>query len=315
MQYASRYATKERTIAGILLVCVTVSIWGITFVSTKYLLRSFSAFEILLVRFIAAYLGLWALRPKPLHLARRRDEFLFFCAGLTGVTVYQYMENIAISFTSASNVSIIVSICPIFTALFAQIFFKEKHLTAWFLLGFVLAITGVALVSFNGAVVLHVSPKGDLLALAAAVSWGFYSLCVSKINRLSLDSIMVTRRIFFWAVIWMLPIALFGALHPENGVASLNLDAAANAVRWKNPLNWINLLFLGWGASAFCFAAWTLACRYLGTVRATVGIYVIPAVTIVFAFFALGERITLMGALGAALTVAGLLLSNRRTRQ
>ena len=304
-----RYATKEKTIIGIVFAALTVFLWGITFVSTKYLLRSFSAFEILLARFVLAYIALWALRPKPLHIARK-DEWLFIFAGLTGVTVYQFMENVAISYTSASNVSIIVSICPIFTAIIAQIVLKEKHLTPLFIVGFFVAIVGIAFVSFNGVVVLRLSPKGDLLALAAAISWGFYSLFVSKINLLNLDSIMATRRMFFWAIVCMLPIALFGAVqgNPQSG-AYINLDMATNISRWQNPLNWLNLLFLGWGASAFCFAAWNIACDRLGTVRATAGIYLIPVITIIFAFFVLGERISLMGAIGAALTICGLFLS------
>ncbi|MBQ7159441.1 MAG: DMT family transporter [Treponema sp.] len=303
---------KSKTIVGLVFAVFTIFIWGITFVSTKYLLRSFSALEILLARFIFAYIGLWVLRPRILHVSWK-EELLFICAGLSGVTVYQFMENVAISFTSASNVSIIVSICPIFTAIIAQIVLKEKHLTIPFVLGFVLAIVGIAFVSFNGAVVLHLNPKGDLLALAAAVSWGFYSLFVSKINLLGLDSIVATRRIFFWAVFFMIPLAVYGILqgNPDSSTA-MTFDAVINADRWKNPLNWLNLLFLGWGASAFCFAAWNIACDRLGTVRATAGIYLIPVVTIVFAFFALGERISLMGGIGAALTIAGLFLSEQK---
>lgn len=309
----ARYLTKEKTMVGIVFAALTVFIWGITFVSTKYLLRSFSALEILLARFVFAYIGVWLLRPRALHLQSHKDEWLFVCAGLAGVTVYQFMENVAISFTSASNVSIIVSICPIFTAIIAQIFLRERHLTVWFVVGFFIAIVGITCVSFNGVVVLHVSPKGDLLALGAAVSWGFYSLFVSKINQLELDSIQATRRIFFWAIVCMIPLAVYGA-HNGNAEAStaITLDAATNAARWKNPLNWLNLLFLGWGASAFCFAAWNIACDRLGTVRATLGIYLIPVVTIVFAFFALHERISVMGAVGALLTIAGLFVSERK---
>ena len=90
---------------------------------------------------------------------------------------------------------------------------------------------------------------------------------------------------------------------------SVILDPAFNESRFANPLNWLNLGFLGLGASAFCFAAWNIACEKLGTVRATVGIYLIPVVTIIFAFFALGEKISLMGAVGAVLTIAGLFVS------
>ncbi|MBQ8678642.1 MAG: DMT family transporter [Treponema sp.] len=310
---------KKSSLVGLIFASLSVFMWGITFVSTKYLLRSFSAFEILVLRFFLAYLGLWILRPKSLHLEDKKNEIYFALAGFSGVTAYQFMENMAISYTSASNVSIIVSICPIFTAIFSQIFLKEKHLTPTFLLGFLLAIFGIALVSFNGVVILHLSPKGDLLALGAAVLWGVYSVCVSKINALGLDSIQATRRIFLWALLFMIPIGLFSIMTlgtfpvstPDFKIPgiSLLLDSEFNHFRFLNPLNWLNLAFLGLGASAFCFAAWNIACERLGTVRATVGIYLIPVVTIIFAFFALGENISLMGAIGAVITIAGLFVS------
>jgi drug/metabolite transporter (DMT)-like permease len=310
---------SQRSVIGFVLAFFTIFVWGITFVCTKSLLNDFSALEILVIRFVFAYTALWILCPHMLHLERRRDELLFCAAGLCGVTVYQFLENAAIMFTSASNVSIIVAICPIFTALTAQIFLHEKHITPLFITGFLIAITGVALVSFNGAAAFHFSPKGDLMALAAAVSWGFYSLFVSKINALGCRSLAATRRIFFYALVWMIPLTLYGTFaagSAGNKGFLVTFDAAVNAARFANPVNWMNLLFLGVVASALCFAAWNTACRTLGTVHATVGIYLIPVVTIIFAYFALGEKITLMGAAGAVFTICGLVVSglNRKKR-
>ena len=74
----------------------------------------------------------------------------------------------------------------------------------------------------------------------------------------------------------------------------------------------MNLGFLGFLASALCFTAWNAACERLGTVRATIGIYMLPAITILFAWFFLGERLTAIGALGAGLILAGVILSERR---
>jgi Permeases of the drug/metabolite transporter (DMT) superfamily len=309
-----------RTITGIVLAAFTIFIWGITFVCTKALLKDFSALEILIIRFVLAYGSLWIMCPHALHLEHKKDDLLFFAAGLCGVTVYQFLENTAILFTSASNVSIIVAICPIFTALTAQIFLHEKHITPFFVFGFFIALAGVALVSFNGAVKLHFSPKGDLMALAAAVSWGFYSLFMSKINALGYRSLAATRRIFFYALVCMVPLVAFGALSPlakAYPAFEVLFRPADNAARFSNPVNWGNLLFLGVAASALCFAAWNTACRILGTVNATVGIYLIPVVTILFAFLALHERITLMGLAGAVCTICGLIVSGLRikTRQ
>lgn len=299
---------------GIFLACVSVFIWGITFVSTKSLLNDFSAFEILIVRFLAAYLGLLAMRPRRLALKSRKENVLFALAGLTGVTLYQLFENIAISFTTASNVSIIVSICPMFTAIAARIFLKEKCITRNFIAGFAIAISGVALVSFNGNAELHFSPKGDLLALLAGICWGFYSLFVSKINSMKYDIICSTRRIFFFALVFMVPLVFAGSAAEETSSVFVNTDIASNVKRFSSLANWGNLLFLGLMASAGCFSLWNEACKILGTVKVSAGIYMIPVVTVVFAFIFLGEKLSLMGILGAAMTVCGLFISSWKKR-
>ena len=291
---------REQKLFGYILAAACVFFWGITFVCTKYLLRTFTPLEILFYRFIAAYIGLWLLRPKFEKIAIR-DNILFALAGFTGVILYQLFENIAINYTNASNVSVIVSICPLFTAIFSQIFLKEKHLSLWFIIGFVISITGVTLVCFNGNSVLEFNPKGDFLALFSAICWGFYSVVISIINRKNYDQICSTRRIFFFAVLMMIPLMLF--TDQNAGVA--------NSVRFSNPLNIIYLLFLGIVASGFCFSAWNKACKIVGTVKVSCGLYLIPVVTIIFAFIALGEKITLLGALGAAITIAGLFVSEK----
>ncbi len=304
-------SAEKTSITGVLLASFCVFVWGITFVCTKVLLLQFSALEILLVRFLLAYSFLWLLYPHRVQLTERCDEWLFVLAGLTGVVIYQYGENIAMLYTSASNVSIIVSICPLFTAVVLQLFLKEHHLTRWYLAGFVLCIAGVVLITFNGSrIEAGFNPKGDLMALAASIAWAFYSLCVTCINNRGYSGIGSTRRIFFWALIWLLPVALFG-LHQQSAIARVTLDAAVNAVRFGSLKNWAALCFLGLGGSGLCFTAWNVACRKLGTARANLGVYLIPVVTIIFAQVFLGEQLSLMGAIGALLTIVGLVVSSR----
>ena len=309
---------KNRKIFGYAIAAVSIFFWGITFICTKALLKDFSALEILFFRFLAAYLGLWIIRPK-FEKIERRDNILFALAGLSGVVLYQFTENMAIHFTNASNVSVIVSICPLFTALIAQYFLKENHLNLWFLLGFLISIFGVVLVCFNGKMELQLNPKGDLLALFSAICWGFYSLFVSLINRKNYDPICATRRVFFYAVLFMIPLMVTGFLVSKSGfegsfAASMfvRIDKTLNLQRFSKPMNWVNLLFLGLIASGFCFSAWNKACEIVGTVKVSCGLYLIPVVTIIFAFFTLGEQITWLGALGAVFTITGLFISEKK---
>lgn len=303
----------KRTAAGLLCGAFSVFVWGITFICTKTLLIDFSPLEILFYRFAAAYLFLWILYPK-MDRIPLKDNLFFALAGLSGVVVYQFSENIACNLTSASNVSVIVSICPMFTAIITQIAFKEKHITPFFVLGFVIAITGIALVSLNGSTDVHLSPKGDLLALCSAACWGFYCLFVSILNRKSHNTIGSTRRIFFFAVIFMIPLVLAGMHTKDGSFMHVTFAQEINKIRLFKPLNVIYLLFLGVVASGLCFYTWNKACQIVGTVKISAGIYLIPVVTIIFAFFMLGEKITLMGLLGAALTIAGLFISGLKKK-
>ena len=302
---------SDSKVSGYILAIFSISVWGITFVCTKVLLHDFSSLEILFFRFLIAYISLLLLRPKKLN-APVKDNIYFALAGLSGVTVYQFSENIALNFTSASNVSIIVSISPLFAAILSTVFLKEKHLSIKFILGFFIAITGITFVSFNGQKSFSINPKGDLLALFSAVCWGFYSILVSIINKKGYDPVCSTRRVFFFAIIFMLPIIAVSkmcSISLED--FSTDFSTAVNSVRFSKLINWFNFLFLGVAASAFCFSAWNKACKIIGTVKATTGLYLIPVVTIFFAYIFLGEQLSLAGLTGTALTILGLVISEK----
>lgn len=301
-------------ILGYVLAVTAIFVWGVTFVSTKKLLVSFSPFEILFFRYLIAFTGLWLFHPKWQKIPLK-DNLFFALAGLSGVIVYQFAENTAVNFTTASNVSIIVSICPLFTAIFSQVFLKEKHITPWFILGFVISISGVALVSMNGKASLEINPKGDLLALLSAISWGFYSLFVSIINKKKFDPVCATRRMFFFALVFMIPIVISGLFAKEGSPVFVNVDKDLNLARFSNLKNVMSLVFLGLIASDLCFVGWNKACHIVGTVKISAGIYMIPVVTIIFATIFLKEPISLMGGIGALLTIIGLFISGKRSKE
>ncbi|WP_288621384.1 DMT family transporter [uncultured Treponema sp.] len=300
---------KKQTLPYIL-AAFCILVWGVSFICTKYLLRTFSSLEILILRFVTGYIAFCIISPKPLKTSGIKEELLFMGAGLCGITIYQFVENIAIYFTAANNVSIIVSTCPMFTAIIAAIFLHEKTITKNFVLGFVIAMTGIVLVTLNGSSEFSLSPKGDLLALGSAICWGFYSLFVSKINSLGHGNFASTRRIFFWALIFMIPLAVYGLVFGGKST-SINFCPAENTARWSDWKNILNLVILGVFASSLAFVAWNKTCKALGTVKTTAAIYMVCVVTIIFSFIFLGEKISLAGLFGTFLTILGLFISEK----
>ena len=302
---------KGNKFSGLVFAASTLIIWGITFVCTKYLSRVFSSLEILIIRFVMGFAGLWVMCPRRLTAEERTFMPYFAAAGFTGVAFYQLMENIAVTYTYAANVSIIVSASPMITAILSQLIFKERHLTLSFVTGLVLAAVGIVFVSMNSGSEIHLSPKGDFLALLSAISWGFYSIIISKLNSKGCNSIPVTRTIFLCALLIMIFVILIGKV---TGLQCLEVKSlsAENLNRFKNPFAWLNLAFLGFGASAYCFFAWSRACSVFGTVKTTACLYLLPLITVVASFLFLGERLSIIGIAGMTLTITGLYISERK---
>ena len=103
-------SAQKTKAAGHLAAIFTMLIWGTTFISTKVLLEDLSPLEILVLRFVAGYIFLWIIRPVPLKAGSLKQEGIMIVAGITGIGIYYLMENIALTLTQASNISVIVSI-------------------------------------------------------------------------------------------------------------------------------------------------------------------------------------------------------------
>ena len=278
---------------------LTILIWGTTFISTKVLLTSFQPVEILFLRFVLGFLALCLIYPRRLRLGERRQELWFAAAGLCGVTLYYLLENIALTYTLASNVGVLVSVSPVFTAMLSHFLLRREKLRPAFFAGLAVALAGVVLLSYNGSAVLKLDPRGDVLALLAAAIWSAYSLITRHISSFGYPVVQTTRRIFAYGLVFMLPALLIFGFRPS-------LEAVLE------PVNLLNLVYLGLGACALCFVTWNFAVGKLGAVKTSTYIYLVPVVTLATSALVLGEPVTPLSAVGAALTVAGLALSEHK---
>lgn len=289
-------------IKGHIYALMTIFIWGTTFVSTKILLNDFLPIEILFIRFLIGMITLMIIDPTSLKTKSIKEELTFMFAGLSGVCLYYLLENIALTYTLASNVGVIISIAPFFTALLNQLFCKdEEKLNTQFVFGFILAIIGISIISFQGQT-LRLNPLGDLLAIFAAFVWASYSLLTKKISTYGYPTIQTTKRIFIYGLIFMIPALLIFDFHFR-----INL--------FFKPVNLFHMLFLGLAASALCFVTWNQAVKILGAIKTSVYIYLVPVITCITSMLILDEKITLMTFIGMILTISGLFISQYKRKE
>lgn len=282
-----------------LIAVFVVGIWGLTFISTKVLIgNGLSPQEIFFLRFLIAYLGIWFISPRKLFADNWKDELWLLLGGVTGGSLYFFTENTALEITLATNVAFIVCTAPLLTTILSLMIYKKEKATRGLIGGSVLALVGVALVVYNGQFVLKISPLGDLLTLLAAFSWAFYSLIMKKMaNRYR--TTFITRKIFFYGVLTILPAFLFRSW--QFSLSGL-----------LQPSVLLNLLFLGVLASLICFVVWNMVLKQLGTVRASNYIYLNPLFTLVGSAAFLGERLTIMALIGAVFILGGVYLAGRK---
>ena len=291
----------RRETAGHLAAVITIIIWGTTFVSTKVLLEDFAPVDILFYRFLIGLIVLIMVHPHVPTFRSWRQEALFAGAGLCGVTLYFLLENIALTLTYASNAGMIVAVIPMITAVLAHFFLSGEKLEPRFFIGFAAAFTGLALIFFNGQMMLKLNPLGDILAAASAFVWAAYAILMKKISTFGYHTIQCTQRIFLYGLLFMVP-ALF------------LFDFRFDASPFASPANWLNILFLGAGASALCFVTWNWSVGVLGAVKTSAYIYMVPVITIAASVVILQEKLTWVAFCGGALTLAGLYISESKTK-
>lgn len=289
---------ENKIASGHLSALVTIIIWGTTFISTKILLVDFQPVEILFFRFIMGLLALLVVYPHRMKGTTLKQELTFAAAGLCGICLYYLLENIALTYTLASNVGVIISVAPFFTAILSHLLLKEEKLRANFFLGFVVAMAGIFLISFNGSK-LELNPMGDLLALLAALVWACYSILTKRISSFGYNTILTTRRVFTYGILFMIPTLFL-------------FDFKLELTRFTEPIYLFNIIYLGLGASALCFVTWNFAVKILGAVKTSIYIYMVPVITVVTSVIILREKITVMAGIGTLLTLAGLFLSESK---
>ena len=296
---------------SLIAIIICVLFWGFSFISIKITVVVFPPMSLGMLRFAIAIVFLYFIKLKlaPSEKLRLKDVPLLFAAGLTGVTLYFFFENNGVLLVSASEASIAISFIPAFTIITDWlsgkiIKLKQKRITSdkinkaepgslkgiqW--LGCFVSIAGVMLVagisfSISGSIL------GYLYMSGAVFSWVTYCF--------------LTRPLFahcsrIYIVFWQ-TVAGFIFFIPFSIMEFQNWGQASAEII-------IHLCFLGIFCSALGYLFYVNALENLGVSTCAIFINLIPVVTVIAGFFVLGDRLTLLQWLGAALVIAGVYLA------
>ena len=267
-------------------------IWGGSYLSIKVIVAELDPTLSAFYRFsIAAIILFIILKIKyPEEKILKEDRLLMALSGLTGVSMYFFFENYSVSYTSASNVAVLISSIPVFTLISQRIVFKEK-ITLLKFFGAMLSAVGIVIIiaSKEKISLFSAGTRGDLMALAAAFCWVIYNIITSKFKG-NYKSITVTTYQILWGCVFLSPALFFTKLT----VPSLKVIG--------------NTVFLAVLCSCIGYIIYIYCLEHLGATIVTTYINLQPIVTLIFAKIILKETVTLWQILGSVVIILGVFL-------
>ncbi len=215
---------------------------------------------------------------------------------LTGVTLFYYLENMAMRYTTATNASVLSNFTSVFIVLISAFLLRERlAVLEWLAMG--LAFVGAVLVSVGASRISlgGESLRGDVLMVAAGFFGAIYSIGGKRLSERH-DPLAVTTLVAAIGALFLLPLALLEGLHFD-----------------LSPRVWAYVLVLGVGAGALANLWWMVILRHTRASRAAVALLLIPVVSAALAVTLLREPLTPTIILGALLVLGGVVVVQRRT--
>ncbi|NOZ27157.1 MAG: DMT family transporter [Chloroflexi bacterium] len=289
---------RFRVYALALLVC---TLWGASFVLTKVALEELGPFAVafgrwsLAVLVFALYLPLMGYTSEVRRALHERWR-AFAWLGLVGICLFYVLQNFGLRFSTAVNVGLVINVTSIFIAILG-VWWLGERLERHAVLGIVVSFVGVSLVSLQGGRLAlgGRSWLGDGLTVLAALCAAVYSVYGKRVVAQYSPAVVTGLAALFGAV-FLLPLAMWeGWTWPIS-------------VRAQGAL-WV----LGFGSSALANLWWWKVLEQSDASRAGTYLFLIPIISTFLAVVFLGEPFTWMTALGAALVLGGVMLTQHQT--
>ena len=273
---------------------VAVAMWGISFVATKTALREISPTTLIFTRFAIGSIVLLAIVRQ---LPPRQSWPSLALMGFIGVFIHQMLQSYALTMTSAIHTGWLIAISPIWSAILAAIFLRERF-GPWKVIGLIGGTIGALIVitrgDFSPAVLQLPSTRGDLLILISTVNWSVYSVVGHPTIR-RLGPRRATSGAILFGTLMLAP--LFVIRQGWRELPSLS------------PGGWFAVLFLGIGCSALGYLFWYGALETVEVSRVAAFLHIEPLFTFVAAIGVLHESVSLTTVVGGLLVIVSVLLT------
>lgn len=280
------------TVGTLLALSITICCWASSFVGIRAGLHGYSPTHLALLRYLIASLVLalvaWI---KHMPMPRWRDVPGLALTGVVGIALYNVALNTGEVSVSAGLSSFLVNTNPILTAGLSMILLRER-LRIWGWMGILICVVGVLLISLSAGGGMHFS-LGALFVLCAALAQSIYFVW-QKPYLARYSALQCTTY-----AIWTGTLVLL--------VFSPGLVTNVQTASWSETMA---VVYLGIFPAALGYVSWAYALAHIPATRAASFLYLVPEMTIVIAWFWLGEWPTWLALLGGVIAISGVIVVN-----
>lgn len=287
---------------SVLMLLITMLIWGSTFVVTKGVAAQIPPFTLAFARVAMGTLVLlpFAVLRQRWHAgpASSTESFPWLSVaamGFVGVALYYALFNLSLLHTSAAQGALVQSSLPAVTALVAVVWLRERATTLrW--VGIALSVIGVLVISSgaegNGDDRVFL---GNVLMFLTCICWGIYTSLAKRAA--GFDPMHVTVGVTGAGALMLMPFSIWELANggwPELGVRG-----------------WLAVVYLGVLASGFAYLFYNSALQHMDASQAGVYTNLIPVVGVVSGIVLLGEPLSARAIVGGCVVLVGVWLTTR----
>lgn len=296
---------SRNRVIGVLAASLGPIIWGVSFISIKYLVVYLSATIIALFRYTLATMVLFGIDAisKTRCSIDKKDTKKLIVSSLLGLVLVLFCTINSVARIPASIVGIINGGIPIVTLLTDVIIFRRST-TKTMSFAFLLSFLGIGLTVFEGSSMTEGSQfaLGTIFMFVGVICWVAYTYMTAPLlDKYSQISVLKWQSLY--ATIILLPMGLRDIVKLENGLAI-----------FSRPETWGHLLFMGIAASAMAYCLFNIGIQYLGNSTASVFMNFTPITTMIGGYLVFSESLTISKIIGLVLVIISVFMVNKDSK-
>ncbi len=262
--------------------------WGSSYLLMKIGLGGISPYTIIALRFGIAFIAVALLFAKRLKNTTKKIIMHSALLGLMLFGLFAFLLH-GMQSTTASNAGFLTSTTVVFVPIFNALIIKKMPARP-VIAGCLVTLTGIALLSLQGSLVLH---SGDALCLIGAVSYAFYIILTDVYSKKE-EGLLLG--------IWQLG---FAALY--GFIMSLIFETPSLP---QSMAQWGAILGLALICSGFGFVVQPVAQKYTTPEHTGLLFALEPVFSAVLAYIFIGEKLSTQGYTGAVLVMLGVVIAS-----